>query len=57
MSGVAAGAQIVSVRVLDENSFRGVELALFSAGGGISRRFAPAATAASTLAMSPVSIT
>jgi len=33
----------VPVRVLDKNSFRGVDLALFSAGAGISREFAPAA--------------
>ncbi len=33
----------VRVEVLDENAFEGVELALFSAGGGISKEFAPAA--------------
>jgi len=31
------------VEVLDENSFEGVEIGLFSAGGGISERFAPIA--------------
>jgi aspartate-semialdehyde dehydrogenase len=31
------------VQALDEGSFRGVDLALFSAGSGISRRFAPIA--------------
>ncbi|MEA1970851.1 MAG: aspartate-semialdehyde dehydrogenase, partial [Thermodesulfobacteriota bacterium] len=31
------------VRVLDENSFEGIEIGLFSAGGSISQRFAPVA--------------
>src|SRR3977135_1789420 len=31
---------------LDENSFDGVDIALFSAGGGISRKFAPIAVQA-----------
>ncbi|MBW2544230.1 MAG: aspartate-semialdehyde dehydrogenase [Deltaproteobacteria bacterium] len=31
------------VRVLNEDSFKGVEIGLFSAGGGISQRFAPVA--------------
>lgn len=31
------------VEVLDENSFKGVDLALFSAGSGVSRKFAPIA--------------
>jgi aspartate-semialdehyde dehydrogenase len=34
------------VRELDEQSFRGVDLALFSAGAGTSRRFAPVAVGA-----------
>ncbi|MBN1289519.1 MAG: aspartate-semialdehyde dehydrogenase, partial [Actinobacteria bacterium] len=33
----------VPVEVLDDNSFKGVDLALFSAGGSISRKFAPIA--------------
>ncbi len=33
----------VPVHVLTEESFRGVEIALFSAGGSVSERFAPAA--------------
>ncbi len=33
----------ISVEVLDENSFKGVEIALFSAGGSISKKFAPIA--------------
>lgn len=34
------------VEVLDENSFEGVDIALFSAGGGTSKKFAPAAARA-----------
>lgn len=33
----------VTVEVLDENSFKGVEIGLFSAGGSISEKFAPIA--------------
>jgi len=36
----------LEVQVLDEDSFQGIELALFSAGGGISRQFAPIAVQA-----------
>ncbi len=36
----------VPVEVLDEHSFRGVDVAFFSAGGDISRRFVPVAVAA-----------
>jgi aspartate-semialdehyde dehydrogenase len=36
----------IGVRVLDKDSFRGVDLALFSAGAGISREMAPAAVRA-----------
>ncbi|MGQ9476198.1 MAG: aspartate-semialdehyde dehydrogenase [Actinomycetota bacterium] len=39
----------VEVQVLDEDSFRGVDLALFSAGAEISRRFAPHAVRAGAL--------
>ncbi len=35
--------ETIPVEVLDENSFKGMDLALFSAGGGTSKRFAPAA--------------
>jgi len=38
--------QPLTVRELGEDSFRGVQLALFSAGGATSRRFAPIAVAA-----------
>ena len=34
------------VKVLDENSFEGIEIGLFSAGGSISERFAPIAAGA-----------
>lgn len=36
----------VNVEVLDENSFEGVQIGLFSAGGGISEKFAPIAAQA-----------
>lgn len=36
----------LTVEALDESSFAGVDLALFSAGGGTSRRFAPVAVEA-----------
>lgn len=36
----------IPVQVLDEDSFSGIDIALFSAGGGISRRFAPLAARA-----------
>ena len=36
----------VEIEELTEDSFKGVDLALFSAGGGISRKFAPAAVRA-----------
>jgi len=36
----------IAVDVLDMNSFEGVDIALFSAGGGLSREFVPMATSA-----------
>jgi aspartate-semialdehyde dehydrogenase len=36
----------IMIEALDETSFEGVDIALFSAGGGISRRFAPNAVKA-----------
>ena len=33
----------VPVDVLDENSFKGIQIALFSAGGSVSQKFAPIA--------------
>ena len=36
----------IAIEELDENSFDGVDIALFSAGGGISRKFAPLAVKA-----------
>jgi aspartate-semialdehyde dehydrogenase len=38
--------QDVVIEELNENSFRGVDIALFSAGGGISRKYAPIAVQA-----------
>jgi aspartate-semialdehyde dehydrogenase len=38
--------QKIMIEELDENSFDGVDIALFSAGGGISRKFAPIAVKA-----------
>ena len=38
--------ETLPVEVLDEDSFEGIEIALFSAGAGISRKFAPIAAAA-----------
>lgn len=38
--------ETVEVQVLDQGSFEGIDLALFSAGGSISRSFAPIATSA-----------
>lgn len=40
-----AGGELV-VQALDENSFHGIDYALFSAGSGISKQYAPAAVAA-----------
>ena len=36
----------IAIEELTENSFEGVDIALFSAGGGISRKFAPIAVKA-----------
>src|SRR3954451_20963294 len=38
--------QPITIEALDDTSFEGVDIALFSAGGGISRRFAPIAVKA-----------
>ena len=46
---VRFGGSSVAVQVLSERSFRGVDLALFSAGADRSRRFAPVAAAGGTL--------
>lgn len=51
-SARSAGATVtfngehVEVQVLDENSFNGVDIALFSAGGSVSEKFAPVAAKA-----------
>jgi aspartate-semialdehyde dehydrogenase len=39
----------IPVQVLDENSFKGVDIALFSAGGSVSERFAPIAWKSGTV--------
>ncbi len=41
--------ETLPVHVLDEDSFKGIDLALFSAGGSISRSFAPIAVEAGTV--------
>jgi aspartate-semialdehyde dehydrogenase len=41
--------QMVTIRELTEASFAGVDIALFSAGGGISKRFAPIAARAGAI--------
>jgi aspartate-semialdehyde dehydrogenase len=41
--------QPLSVQELTEDSFKGVDIALFSAGGGTSRKFAPAAVRAGSV--------
>lgn len=41
--------EALRVAALDESALRGVDLALFSAGSGIARRFAPAAAEAGTV--------
>ncbi len=38
--------EMLPVEVLDDNAFEGVDIALFSAGGGTSKRFAPSAAKA-----------
>jgi aspartate-semialdehyde dehydrogenase len=43
---VSFRGQDIPIEALDETSFEGVDIALFSAGGGISRRFAPIAVKA-----------
>jgi aspartate-semialdehyde dehydrogenase len=54
-SARSAGAKVafrggsVTVQELKESSFEGVDLALFSAGSGISRKFAPLAVRAGTI--------
>lgn len=53
----SAGSQLtfrgrkVPVRLLGEESFEGIEIALFSAGGGVSREFVPAAVRAGAVAV------
>lgn len=46
---VRFGDQTLSVEVLTERSFEGIDLAFFSAGGDISRRYVPIAVAAGAI--------
>jgi aspartate-semialdehyde dehydrogenase len=41
--------ETLDVQVLDENSFEGIDIALFSAGGSISKQFAPIAAGAGAI--------
>ncbi|OPY19037.1 MAG: Aspartate-semialdehyde dehydrogenase 2 [Syntrophus sp. PtaB.Bin075] len=41
----------IPVKVLDENSFAGIDIGLFSAGGSVSERYAPVAAAAGCVAI------
>ncbi len=41
----------IEVQVLNENSFEGIEIALFSAGGSISKKFVPAAIKAGAVSV------
>src|SRR6266571_3416007 len=41
--------QKIAIEELNETSFEGVDIALFSAGGSISRKFAPVAVKAGTV--------
>ena len=56
-SARSAGATVdykgahITVQVLDENSFEGVDYALFSAGGSVSEKFAPIAAKAGAIAI------
>ncbi len=43
---LAFRGKALPVQLLDENAFAGIEIGLFSAGGGISEKFAPVAAAA-----------
>ena len=47
----------IAVQELTEDSFDGVDIALFSAGGGISKKFAPAAVEAGSVAVSYTHLT
>src|SRR6476659_9012681 len=46
----------VRVEVLDENSFEGVDIGLFSAGGSVSARFAPLAVNAGAVVVDNTSV-
>jgi len=44
-TGLSYKGHDVTVQVLKENSFKGIDIGLFSAGGSVSRKFAPIAAA------------
>ena len=46
----------VRVEVLDENSFEGIDIGLFSAGGSVSAKFAPLAVAAGAVVVDNTSV-
>lgn len=48
---LAFGGKDVSVRELTEDAFQGIDVALFSAGSGISKRFVPVAVRAGAVAV------
>ncbi len=50
-STVEFNGEHLNVEVLDENSFAGVDIALFSAGGSISEKFAPIAAKSGAVAI------
>jgi aspartate-semialdehyde dehydrogenase len=50
-STVEYNGEHINVEVLDENSFSGIDIALFSAGGSISEKFAPIAAKSGAIAI------
>ncbi len=48
--------QEITVQLLDENSFAGVDIALFAAGGAVSQQYAPIAAAAGALVIDNSSV-
>ncbi len=50
-STVTFNNEFIDVQVLDEQSFKGVDIALFSAGGSVSKEFAPIAAKSGAVAI------
>jgi aspartate-semialdehyde dehydrogenase len=50
-STVSFKGQFIDVQVLDKNSFKGIDIALFSAGGSVSKEFAPIAAESGAVAI------